>query len=141
MMKKNWFCNCRFKKTHEFTNPIKLKKKLKEVVCMAVKIFHLPFQGKFIELDEHTSTMDLLLVPSCSEKSNKEDERNYDFNKHIWNKRSTLEDAVNCKMITFVDYRNELILNEYDIMSFDDESENNDIGMFDNFVLSILNFG
>lgn len=96
---------------------------------MAVQKFHLPFQGKFIELDEDTTKIDLLLVPSCGER-NKEGERIYDFNKQIWNKCSGFEDAIKCKMITFVDYKNELIKNEYDIIEFsDDESLIDNIGM------------
>lgn len=92
---------------------------------MAVQKFHLPFQGKFIELVEEPGTIDLLLVPSCGEK-NKEGQCNYDFNKHIWKKHSEFEEAIKCKMITFVDYKNELISKEYDFLEFsDDECENN----------------
>lgn len=118
-----WFFNRRFKKNRELNNPIKMKKKLKEVVCMAVQKFHLPVQGKFIELENASRTIDLLLVPSCGEK-NKEGERIYDFNKQIWSKCSGLEDTLKCKVITFVDYRNELISDEYDIFISDDENEN-----------------
>lgn len=142
-MIKIWFWTRRFDKTQVMDNPIKMRKKLKEivvnpiklkeklqeVVCTAIKRFHLPFQGKFIELDENTSTIDLLLVPSCGEKNRKGD-LIYDFNKQIWNKRRGFEEAVNCEMVTYVDYRNQLDRNEYDVSQFsNDELENNDIGM------------
>lgn len=113
----------RFEKTRDFDD----KAKLQEIVSTAINKFCLPFQGKFVELDGNTSTIDLLLVPSCAERNKKGDVL-YNFDKHIWNKRHGFMDTVNCEMVTYVDYRNHLDQNEYDVIEFSDD-ERNPIGM------------
>lgn len=102
-----------------------------------MEIFHLPFLGNFIHLEDNTSTVDLLLVPSCGEKT-RSGESIYDFNSHIWRKSQDFMDTVRCELITYVEYKNRA--NDYDIPD-DDEPDNNDIGTCIFYFVDLLMYG
>lgn len=93
-----------------------------------MEIFHLPFLGNCIELEDHnTDTIDLLLVPSCGEK-NHAGETIYDFNKNVWKNAQKFMDSMSCELVTYLAYTQGASF-DYDIPSVDDEFDNDDTGM------------
>lgn len=130
-MIKIWFRNHRFREAHALD-----KQKLKQVVCKAMGMFRLPFLGKIIDMEDNTSTNDMLLVSTCNEK-NKKGERIYDFTSNIWEKSREFTHSLSCELVTYIDYKNHLCQNEYDVTQLgDDELDNKDIGKY--FVINFI---
>lgn len=86
-------------------------------------------------MKDNTSTNDMLLVPSCNEKNN--GKQLYDVDKDIWGKAKQFKKSLSCKLVTYVDYKNHLCQNEYDVTPpGDDELNNNDNGKY--FVINLF---
>lgn len=124
-----FYNNCRFDK--------KKVQDVEPVVDKAMEIFHLPFLGAKIKLQDNISTIDLLLVPSCPQRKNSE-EKFYDFTTLFRNKRQEFMNAVPCELITYHEYKNRSV--DHDIPDTDDETiDKNNIGMFFSLI-TVYNF-
>lgn len=100
-----------------------------------MEIFRLPFLGKTI-LNNDKSLNDMILVPTCSEKNRKGDQI-CDFTKNIWGNSEKFKELMSCKLVTYIDYKNDLCENEYDVTPLEnDKLDDNDIGKY--FVINLI---
>ena len=90
--------------------------------------------GKYLQDANEESSKNLVLIPCCAEKKPKDDSNEkyqiYDFNKHIWERKAYFESLVNCKVITFIDFQDQMKHYDFawiiEVEDIKDGSHNND---------------